>query len=126
MAIFILLAHFFLSQFAHNLCDVYRATGSQLGFLRLLLLPQDDGTQAGPSLLGVLLQLSITERRQKCQLCYDIYTLEVPVGTDTIPILLKNVILDALRIKANLNLCGSGTTAFFWVSLNTEDFRYRP
>lgn len=65
---------FFLSQFAHNLCDVHRTTGSQLGLLCLLLLPQDDGTQTGPSLFGILLQLGITERRQKVT-SYDISTL---------------------------------------------------
>lgn len=47
------------TEFAHNLCDV--DVGGHLGLLLLLLLLQDDGAQAGLPVLGVVLQLSITE-----------------------------------------------------------------
>lgn len=47
------------TEFAHNLCDV--DVGGHLGLLLLLLLLQDDGAQTGLPVLGVVLQLSITE-----------------------------------------------------------------
>ncbi len=52
-------------QFAHDLCDVHRATCCKFGLLFFLLLSEDDGTQAGPPSLGILLQLHLTRRHLK-------------------------------------------------------------
>lgn len=46
------------AEFAHDLCDVN--IGGHLGLLLLLELAEDDGAQTGPSVLCILLQLSIT------------------------------------------------------------------
>lgn len=51
----------FLFQFAHDLCDIYWATGCQFCLLFLFLLSQNDGTQTGPPPLSILLQLGITD-----------------------------------------------------------------
>lgn len=49
-----------MAEFAHDLCDVNRGTGGHLGLLLLLLLPDDDGTETGPSVSCILLQLGVT------------------------------------------------------------------
>lgn len=51
-----------LAEFAHDLCDINGGTGSHLRPLLLLLLPEDDGAETGPSVLCVLLQLGVTKR----------------------------------------------------------------
>lgn len=51
-----------LAEFAHDLCDIDGAAGRQLGLLLQLLLPDDDGAEAGPPVPCVLLQLGITGR----------------------------------------------------------------
>lgn len=56
-----------LAEFAHDLCDVNGGTGGHLGLQLLLLLPEYDGAETGPSLLCILLQLGITGRPQKSQ-----------------------------------------------------------
>lgn len=53
-----------LAQFAHDLCDVNRGTGGHLGSELLLLLPEDDGAETGPSVFRILLQLGVTGRRE--------------------------------------------------------------
>lgn len=49
------------AQFAHDLRDVDGS--SRLGLLLLLHLPQNDGTQTGPAVPGVLLKLGLARRR---------------------------------------------------------------
>lgn len=98
------------AQFAHDLRDVNG--GGRLGPLLLLHLPQDDGTQTGPAVPGVLLQLGLAGRRTEEQ-------KKVRVRSAG-PARLKR---DA---ATHLKLCSSGQTAFLSVSLNTEDFMYRP
>lgn len=51
-----------LAEFAHDLCDIDRGTGSHLRPLLQLLLPEDDGAETGPSVLCILLQLGVTAR----------------------------------------------------------------
>lgn len=98
-----------LAQFAHDLRDVDGS--SHLGLLLLLHLPQDDGTQTGPPVPGILLQLGLTGeadggRRRRS---YEGQTVECPEIRST-----------------HLKQCSSGQTAFLSISLNTEDFMYRP
>lgn len=54
-----------LAEFAHDLCNVNWGVGSHLGPLLLLLLPDDDGAETGPSVPGVLLQLDFTGGNKK-------------------------------------------------------------
>lgn len=51
------------AEFAHDLCDV--DCGGHLGLLLHLQLPEDDGAQARPPVLCVVLQLGVTGRRDE-------------------------------------------------------------
>lgn len=51
-----------LAEFAHDLRDINGGTGSHPGPLFLLLLPEDNGAETGPSVLRVLLQLGVARR----------------------------------------------------------------
>lgn len=61
-----------LAQFAHDLCDVHGSAGGHLGLQLQLLLPEDDGAEAGAPLPGILLQLGVTRiQRKVCiQICF--------------------------------------------------------
>lgn len=52
-----------LAKFAHDLRDVN--IGGHLGLLLLLQLPEDDGAETGPSLLGIVPQLGLTGRERR-------------------------------------------------------------
>lgn len=51
---------------AHDLRDVHGGARRHLGPLLLLLLPEDNGAEAGPSVLGVVLQLGVTRTPEIC------------------------------------------------------------
>lgn len=98
------------AQFAHDLRDV--DGGGRLGLLLLLHLPQDDGAETGPPVPGVLLQLGLAGRWTEEQ-------KQVRVRS-------AGLAHPRRATATHLKLCSSGQTAFLSVSLNTEDFMYRP